>query len=92
MYGNGEKRTAREGINADVPAATPVPVPPYKKASPPGRRDGPQRIQAMKKKAKKRKQQKEQWMDALAILAFALQIVEFGLEVWGKRKESQKAT
>jgi hypothetical protein len=46
----------------------------------------------MKKKAKKQKQQKEQWMDALAILAFALQVVEFGMEVWDKRKESQKAT
>ena len=45
----------------------------------------------MKKKAKKKKRQKEQWMEALAIAAFVLQIVEFGLEVWDKRKQSQKA-
>ncbi len=89
MY--GEKRTARAGINADFPIATPVPGPPYKKAAPAGRTYGPKRVQAMKKKAKKQKQQKEQWMNALAIIAFALQIVEFGMEVWDKRKESQKA-
>jgi hypothetical protein len=92
LYVYGEKRTAREGINTDLPVATPVPGPPYKKAAPAGRSDGTQRVQAMKKKAKKQKQQKEQWMDALAILAFALQVVEFGMEVWDKRKESQKAT
>lgn len=45
----------------------------------------------MKKKAKKQKRQKEQWMDTLAIIAFALQIVEFGMELRDKRKESQKA-
>jgi hypothetical protein len=46
----------------------------------------------MKKKAKKQKRQKEQWMDTLALLAFALQIVEVGMELWDKRKASQKAT
>ena len=45
----------------------------------------------MKKKAKKKKRQKEQWMDAIALIAFVLQIVEFGIEVWDKRKQSQKA-
>ena len=30
-------------------------------------------------------------MDALALIAFVLQIVEFGIEVWDKRKQSQKA-
>jgi hypothetical protein len=88
----GEKRTTREGRNTDFPVATPVPGPPYKKAAPAGRRNGAQRVQAMKKKAKKLKQQKEQWMDALAILAFVLQIVAFGMDVWDKRKESQKTT
>jgi hypothetical protein len=68
--------------------ATPVPAPPYKKAAPAGRSGRPIRVQAMKKKAKK---QKEQWMDTLAIIAFVLQIVEFGIEVWDKRKASQKA-
>lgn len=41
----------------------------------------------MKKKAKK---QKKKWMDALALVAFLLQVAEFGMDLWAKRKEAQK--
>ena len=48
-------------------------------------------ILVMKKKGKKKsKKQKDQLMDALAVVAFVLQAVEFGMEVWNKLQESQK--
>ncbi len=42
-------------------------------------------------KKKKAKKQKQRWIDVLAVAAFVLQAVEFGLEVWDKRKDLRKA-
>jgi hypothetical protein len=38
------------------------------------------------KKKKKRRQRKKQWMDALAVMAFVIEAIEFGIRLWELQK------
>jgi hypothetical protein len=43
------------------------------------------------KKKKKRRKRKEQIMDALALVAFVLQVVECSIQIWEVQKKKRSA-